>query len=149
MRLVTVAWSLEPVMLTITTGSCVDLGSSDITSLVSEHFAAGFICFWFNIAFYTFLSMSRLSGHNWQLELLLVALVICLQTGHAQTRHFNTLSIWREVHSVFQSDFSRECDVVRTLSIPSTFSFPCGNSVTVWVFPSSSSLTFLSFSNVF
>ena len=35
-----------------------------------------------------------------------------------------TYSVLQQVHSLFQSDYSRECDIVFPISISSTFSFP-------------------------
>ena len=43
-------------------------------------------------------------------------------------------SVLRQVHSLIQSEFSRECDVVRPLSIYRTLLFPYGYSVAAYVF---------------
>ena len=44
------------------------------------------------------------------------------------------LSVFRQVHSLFQSKFSTECDLVLPLSIDGIFSFPQGHPVASYVF---------------
>jgi hypothetical protein len=72
----------------------------------------------------------------------------CLKEHRMGKRHsFIPQPVFRQLHSLFQSEFSKECDLVLPLSISSTVCLPCGRPVAAYVFflvfPS-----FISFNNV-
>ena len=60
-------------------------------------------------------------------------------------------SVLEQVLSIFQNEFSIQCDLLLLLSIPRTLSFPEGHPVASYVFflVLSSLLSFLSFNNTF
>ena len=66
---------------------------------------------------------------------------------------FILLSVLRQVHSLFQTEFFAECDLVLPLSILGVLSFPYGHPVAgyvfILVFPSFLSVSYISFNNVF
>ena len=75
--------------------------------------------------------------------------VVWLVSNHS----FILQSVLRQHHSLFQSEFCTECDLVLPLSICSILSFPLCNPVSAYVFfpflPSLNSSLYLPFNNVY
>jgi hypothetical protein len=61
----------------------------------------------------------------------------------------NNNFVLRQVHSLSQSEFYTECDLVLPLSISSVLSHPQGHQVAAYIFFFVLFYTFLSFNNVF
>jgi hypothetical protein len=70
----------------------------------------------------------RVQNAQWSSNIWLLLL------RHSSTHLLTTQSVSVRFHSIFQSEFSTECDLVLPVSISSILSFPQGHSVAAYVF---------------